>query len=95
MSRDQLLTDHTATRVHGHYEGQLCCEERDTEVDVDIVPHAPKWPVGSMGGWEEGREGGREGGRKGGSVRVEGVGGGMCESVRVREVVCSGCGCDG
>ena len=38
MSRDQLLTDHTAV-LHGHNEGQLCYKERDTEVDV--VPHAP------------------------------------------------------
>ena len=48
-----ILTDHTAVRLHGHNEGQLCYEERDTEVDVDVVPHAPQGPVG-------GREGGCE-----------------------------------
>ena len=37
----QVLTDHTAMRLHSHNEDQLCYEERNTEVDVDVVPHAP------------------------------------------------------
>ena len=41
FNSSRILTDHTAVRLHGHNEGQLCYEERDTEVDVDVVPHAP------------------------------------------------------